>query len=906
MSEMPLLFPVLATKLFIPPPRPNAVSRPRLLVRLREGLDSGHRVTLLSAPAGFGKTTVLSEWIADILRREPGAPVAWLSLDASDDDPSRFLTYLVAALHRADPAVAADAHVLPLSSIELTLAALINDVASASRAMIVVLDDVHLIEDGSIRAGLVFLIDHLPPNLHLAISSRSDPLLPLARLRARGELTELRAADLRFTPDEAAAFLNEVMHLDLSPALVAALETRTEGWIAGLQLAALSMRDRSDVAGFIDGFTGSHRFVIDYLAEEVLHRQPDHVRDFLFNTAILGRLSASLCAAVTGSADSGEMLAALERDNLFVVPLDDQRKWYRYHHLFADVLKARLFADGPERLPGLHRRASEWYEQNGLSEDAVAHALAAGDFGRAARVIESTVPGVRKSRQDATLLGWLALLPGDIIGRRPILGVYRAWSLLVSGDVDAVEPLLRDAERVLGATTDDGTPAHDSAAGEELRILPVTIALYRAAVAQARGDVAGTQAQARRALDLTGPDDHFGRGAAAGFLGLASWAAGDLGAAVDAFGEVATSLRRSGNMADMLGTTIVMADLLIQQGRLRDAQRACEDALRLATEQGEPVPQSTADLHVAISELLYERSDLPAAREQLLTAQALAERASLPENRYRWFVAMSRIDEAEGRLDGALDALNTAEHLYLRGFFPEVRPLAAMQARLWIKQGRLGEAQGWVDTQRLSASDAPSYLREYEHLTLAKLSIARHASDPLAGSLDPTTAMLDRLLEAADAGGRTGRVNEILVLQALAHAAAGHADLALRPLARVLAQSEPEGYVRLFLDEGEPMAALLRTATAAGITPAYARRLSEASRQGHDPQASARPLAGTLSERELHVLRLLATELSGPEIARELYVSLNTLRTHTRHIFGKLEVTSRADAIRRAQMLGLV
>ncbi|WBM79696.1 helix-turn-helix transcriptional regulator [Cryobacterium breve] len=666
------------------------------------------------------------------------------------------------------------------------------------------------------------------------------------------------------------------------------------------------MRDRSDVGGFIEGFTGSHRFVIDYLAEEVLQRQPGDVRDFLFDTAILGRLSAPLCDQVTGRSDSGEMLASLERDNLFVVPLDDRREWYRYHHLFADVLTARMLADGAERVPDLHRRASEWLEQNGLLEDAIAHALAAGDFGRAARVIESTVPGVRKSRQDATLLGWLALLPGDVIGRRPVLGVYRAWSLLVSGEVDAVEPVLADAERALGATTDDGTPAHDSAAGEELRILPVTIALYRAAVAQARGDVPGTQAQARRAFDLAGPDDHFGRGAAAGFLGLASWAGGDLGAAVDAFGEVATSLRRSGNLADMLGTTIVMVDLLTQQGRLRDAERACEDALRLAAEQGETVPQSTADLHVAVSELFRERSDLAAAREQLLMSQALGERASLPENRYRWFVAMSRIDEAEGRLDGALDALGAAERLYRPGFFPEVRPLGAMKARLWIKQGRFDEAQGWADGQGLATTDAPSYLREFEHLTLARLSIARHASDPQAGSLDAAVALLDRLLSAADAGGRAGRVNEILVLQALAHSAAGHTDLALRPLARVLAQAEPEGYLRLFVDEGEPMAALLRSATVAGIAPGYVGRLSDAFVHVDGPRASARPLAEALSERELHVLRLLATELSGPEIARELYVSVNTLRTHTRHIFGKLEVTSRADAIRRAGGLGLV
>lgn len=901
-----MAMPLLATKLFIPPLRSEAVPRPRLIERLHDGLQPGRKLTLISAPAGFGKTTVLSEWIADVHHRDALIRAAWLSLDESDNDTTRFLTYLVSALHLADPSIDLETLSAHLQSAELTLTAVINAVDRSTHGIVVVLDDFHVIEEAAIRDALVFLLDHLPAKLHVTIASRSDPLLPVARLRASGELTELRAADLRFTPDEAADFLNQMMDLGLSADDVAALDTRTEGWIAGLQLAALSMRERSDVSGFIRGFTGSNRFVLDYLVEEVLQRQSDHVREFLLRTAILDRLSSGLCEAVTGQTDSSEMLESLERDNLFVVPLDDRRQWYRYHHLFADVLRARLLRVGPDRIAELHVSASEWYERNHLPEDAIRHALAAADFERAARVIEAVVPAVRQSRLDATLLRWLTLLPPEIIARRPVLGVYWAWSSFVSGDVEAVEPRLLDAERALAVISVDGTPAQDSATSEELRTLPVTIAVYRAALAQARGDVAGTKRHAQRGLDLTLADDHLGRGAAAGLLGLASWADGDLEGGVRAFGEVRTSLRLAGNLADMLSTTIVLADMFLPQGRLRDAQRAFEQALQLASEQGEPPPQSTADLQVGLSELFRERNDLSGATEHLGISEALGEHSSLPENRYRRFVAMARISEAEGNLDEALDLLTTAETLYVRGFFPEVRPIAAMKARIWIRQGRLSEAVYWADDKALSAADDLSYLREFEHITLARLLIARRRLDPRKTPLDDARVLLDRLLAAAEAGHRVGSMNEILVLQALAHEAHGRIPLALRPLERVLVQAEPEGYVRLFVDEGAPMAALLRAAAVAGIASDYVRVLGRSFGQAPGANATAHPLAAALSERELHVLRLLATELTGPQIARELYVSVNTLRTHTKHIFGKLEVNSRTAAVRRAESLGLI
>lgn len=897
-----MTMPVLATKLFVPPQRHQAVERPRLTAKLVEGERAGRKLTLISAPAGFGKTTLLGQWIAVTSQRDPAMGVAWLSLEESDNDPARFLAYLIAALQQADPAISVG-DPSDQQPVEAALTAIVNGVSQSDQKILLVLDDFQLIGDASVRDAVGFLLDHLPPSLHIAIASRSDPLLPVARLRARGELTELRAADLRFTADEASAFLNTAMGLALSKEDVGALETRTEGWIAGLQLAALSMQDRADVSGFISAFTGSNRFVIDYLIEEVLERAPLEVREFLVQTAILERLSGPLCDAVTGHTNGAEMLDSLERANLFVAPLDDQREWYRYHQLFADVLKVRLVAEGRDHVADLHGRASGWYERNGFANDAVRHAFEAADYPRAARVIESTIPAVRKSRQDATLLGWLTLLPEDTIKRRPVLEVFSAWLSLVAGDIVAVEPRLKHAEQLL--TGNGGPTVHDSEAGAELRSLPVTIALYRAAVAMALGDQQGIKTHAQHGLEVAAPDDHLGRGGAAGLLGLASWASGALNAGVEAFAECSASLRRAGNLTDALSTTMVVADMLVPLGRLREAAAAYEAALSEALERcggGQP----TADLRAGLSELLRERDLLTAAVDQLAESEALGEAAHSHEHRYRWFVAMARVKETQGQLDTAYELLAEAEQHYRHGFFPESRPIGGLKARVRIAQGRLPEATVWVIDQDLSAAGELSYLREFGHITLARLLIAQHTADPSSGAATEATGLLARLLDAAEAGGRIGSANEILVLQSLAFEAQGQTSLALEPLARVLDRAEPEGYVRLFLDEGAPMLRLLRAAAGAGIRPDYVRGLSQALRQEEGAGAEQQTVAEPLSERELHVLRLLATPLSGPEIARELHVSLNTMRTHTKHVFAKLEVTSRAAAVRRAEALGLI
>jgi LuxR family maltose regulon positive regulatory protein len=908
--------PLLTTKLYIPPIRPNLVPRPRLLERLTQGLHVGHKLTLISAPAGFGKTTLVSEWVQAMGGATPPIAIAWLSLDEGDNDPTRFLTYLVAALQTIDAQMGAWALSVvqspqPLPA-ELILTSLINEVAETAQDFVLVLDDYHVINAKPVDNALTFLLEHLPPQMHLVIATREDPPLPLARLRVRSQLTELRAADLRFTPGEAATFLNEVMGLGLSAEEVASLETRTEGWIAGLQLAALSMRGREDIPGFIRAFAGDNRYIVDYLVEEVLQHQPERVRSFLLQTSILDRLSGPLCDAVTGQEDGRGMLEALESGNLFVVSLDDKRQWYRYHHLFADVLHAHSMEEQPDRGPTLHRRASEWYEQNGLPSDSIRHALAAEDFERAAGMVELAWRAMDRSFQSATWLGWVKALPDELVRARPVLSAEYAWALLDDGELEAAEARLRDAERWLDTTADMGerpeAPSVEMVVvdEEEFRSLPATIANARAYHAQALGDVPGTIKYARRALDLLPESDYLERGITAALLGLAYWVSGDLEAAHRSVADGISNMRMAGNILFAISGTSVLADIRMAQGRLHEAVSTYEQSLQLATEQGEPVLPGTADLYLGLGELHCEQGDLGVARRHLLRSEELGEQAALPRWQYRRRLTQARIKEVQGDLDGALDLLHEAERLHYRHAIPDVRPVAALKTRVWVVQGRLTEALAWARERGLSVDDDLSYLREFEHVTLARVLIARSKSDRVDGSIHEAVGLLERLLKAAEEGGRTGSVIEILVLQALAHHAQGDLPRALDPLERALTLAEPEGYVRIFADEGPPMAALLREAAKHGTAPNYVSQLWAAFGKAGSTAPVTQLLIEPLSGRELTVLRLLGTELNGPEIARELMVSLNTMRTHTKNIYNKLGVNNRRAAVRRAEELDLL
>jgi LuxR family transcriptional regulator, maltose regulon positive regulatory protein len=936
--------PILATKLYIPTNRPGIVQRPRLIERLNGGLAMGHKLTLISASAGFGKTTLVSEWInqhaiggALPARAEsnsvsfhssfsitPPTKVAWVSLDEGDSDPVRFISYLVAALRtiRAGTGeellAALESHQPP--QIEAVLTALLNEISVFPEHFLLVLDDYHLIDSQAVDQWMTFLVEHQPPQFHLVIATREDPSLPLARLRARGQLIELRAADLRFTPTEAADFLNQMMGLNLSAENIAALEARTEGWIAGLQLAALSLQGRKDTAGFIQAFTGSHRFVLDYLVEEVLQHQPKYIRSFLLETVILDRFCAPLCNAVTEREDAREILDVLERSNLFLIPLDDQRLWYRYHHLFADVLQTHLRETQPHRITALHLRASTWYEQNGLRPDAIRQALAAGEFAYAADLIELVMPAMNLSRQFATLLGWLKALPDELVRLRPVLSTEYALASMSCGENDCVESRLRDAEQWLSTAPDIRKRPEALATGmvvvneDEFRRVPGMIALIRAGQALARGDMLETVKNARMALDLAPKDDYLMLGGAASQLGLAAWTSGDLDAARQMTTDGMENVRRAGYLSPAIGGAITLADIQIAQGCLHEAMSTYERVLQWATERGAPAPaiQGTADMHVGMSNLYYEHNDLKTATQHLLTSQALGDLAGLPQNPYRWRTAMALIREAQGDLAGALELLDQAEQLYDGNFSPNVRPVTTRKVRVWLTQGRFGEALGWARERRLSVEDEIIYLHEYDHITLARVLLACHQSDYLDGSISGAVRLLEHLLKAAEEGGRRGSVIEILVLQAIAYHTQGDLSAALLPLQRALILAQPEGYVRMFVDEGSSIMQLLREASAREIMPDYTDKLLgafEPEKRKRDAKTDlppGQPLIEPLSQRELQILQLIAQGLSNREIGERLFLALDTVKGHNRKIFDKLQAQSRTEAVARARQLALL
>ncbi len=903
--------PLLLTKLYIPPSRPNIVLRPLLVERLNEGLSG--KLTLISAPAGFGKTTLVSEWVAGC-----NQPVAWLSLDEEDNDPTRFLTYFIAAVQTITTNIGAGALAMLQSSqpppTEPILTTLLNDIATISGSFILVLDDYHVIDSKPADQVLAFLVEHLPPQMHLVIATREDPSLPLARLRARGQLAELRAADLRFTPAEAVDFLNRVMGLNLSAQDIAALENRTEGWIAGLQLAALSMQNRQDTAGFIKSFTGSHRFVLDYLVEEVLQRQPEHVRSFLLQTSILDRLSGPLCNVITDQEDGKAMLEALERGNLFVIPLDDRRQWYRYHHLFAEVLQAYLREKQPDLVSTLHRRASLWYEQNDLPAEAIRHALAAKDYDRAAELIERVWLAMDISYQSATWLGWVKALPEEMIRARPVVSVGYAWALLNGGELEASEARLRDAERWLEpakAQAENSTARMVVVDETEFRSLPASIASARAYRALALGDISGTKKYARQTLALVPEHDSIRRTQATALLGLAEYASGDLRSAEQEMLKFQAMMWQANDIANAIGITFILANIKLVLGRLHEAVSAYRQSLQLAEKRGLPSFLGVSDMYRGLSELLCEQGDLEAAAQHLQTAQQLGEQGALTGWPYRLCVAQARMKEAQGDLAGALVLLDEAERQYVRNPLPD-RPVAALKARTLVRQGRIAEALSWVRAQNLSPDDDLSYLREFEHLTLARVLIARYSTDRTEGDLLAAMGLLERLLQAAEEGGRNGSVIEILILQALAHQVQGNQPGALASLERALALAELEGYVHTFVDEGEAMRLLLEKLSRNRDHPlgGYKDKLLAAYTYPVVVPKSAiihqkSDMIEPLSERELEVLKLLRSELSGPEIAGQLLVSLNTLRTHTKNIFTKLGVNNRRAAVRRAEELNL-
>ena len=898
----------------IPPSRRALVERARLVGRLPGDASRLPRLLLLAAPAGFGKTTLLTQWLAR-LGASPDTPaLAWLSVDAVDRDVRQLLADVVAAISHATESRVPQTQAMLESgkaSVEDVLANLVSELDDLATPLVIALDDVHAADSPEVHAALAFLLEHLPARVTVAMTTRADPDLPLARMRARGELLEVRAADLRFTLPEAGAFLADVMDLELNDGQVGALEARTEGWPAGLQLAALSAQAHLDepveLEAFIRDFAGSHRFVLDYLLDEVLAAEDAATRAYLMRTSVLDELSGPLCDAVTGRDDSQAVLQRLERRNLFVVALDDTRQWFRYHHLFADALRARLLAESPDTFRELHRTASSWYAARGLIAEAVGHAREADDDELTADLVEAAVSQLRRGRRDQTIIDWVGALPDAVARTRPLLAVSRAWAHLATGELGKVDAWLTAAEQSADSRP-GGQPTlpPDIAAerGREIRLVPGTVAIYRASLAQASGDVTATVDHATRARDLAGPGDHLLLASAAGFLGLVDWVEGDLVQGKARFAETRTHLEMVGDLADALGTSVPVAAMTMGLGHPDLARRVLEQDLATAQAHDGPTLASHADLHVSLADVLREHGDLEAARHHLDAARDLGDYASLPENRFRWYAVSADLLGSTGDLEGALVMLDRAERLHRPGFLPDIAPLPARRARVLVRLGRIDDARAWAAERGIGVDGTTAYRSEYARLTLARVLLA-DGGPGLAASLES----LDRIVTAADAAGRTGSVIDALVVRALTHRALGDPSAAVDDLARALVLGVPAGWQRVYLDEGEAVHDLLRevlTESSAAAAHGAARELLDASRPAI-PTAHPSPLgADELTGRELDVLRLLDSDLTGPEVAAHLFVSINTLRTHTRRIFTKLGVTTRRAAVTRARERGVL
>ncbi|MFY9850326.1 MAG: LuxR C-terminal-related transcriptional regulator [Trebonia sp.] len=908
---------LLATKLHVPRPRPDLVPRPQLAERLDRGLACG--LVLVCAPAGYGKTVLLADWA-----RRGQQPVAWLSLDAGDNDPARFWRHAVAALDQMRPGLAERVGSLlgppAPSSYQGLVTALINELAAGPDAdqALLVLDDYHLIESQAVHASLEFLLEHRPPGLHLVLASRSDPPLALARLRGRGQLTELRAAELRFTRDEAAALLRQgatVSGVALPETAVAALAARTEGWAAGLQLAALSLRGQPDAAGFTAAFTGSHRFILDFLAEEVLEQQSDQVRTFLLETSVLERLSGELCDAVTGRPGSQALLEQVERAGLFVVPLDEVRGWWRYHHLFADLLRARLQQEQPGRAALLHRNAAAWYDDHEMADDAIRHAVAAGEMAWAARLIEQHFDERFYLRgEGVTVQRWLSALPGDLVRTRPRLLLAQALLAFYSGRTETEEPLLDAAEQAYASPAGEPFEPTVGRAGSMLVNVPALIAIRRGLLAQLRGDAEDTAAFASRALAESREGEWLLSSTARRSLAVAEWLRGQLTEAEHAFAASIAGWQATGQPALTAWPRYQLAQVQRALGRLDAATQTYEQALSAAAVPGRPPAPTVGLVYVGMAEVAYQRNELDSALRYVTEGIAL-ERQFLPgTSPAAGLATLAWIRQAVGDPAGALEAMGEAGHA-APATAGVLNPYPAQRARLLLAQGDVAAAARWTQETGLHAEDEPRYPREPGYLVLARVLLSQQRP---AEAL----ALLDRLYAAAVAQKRVGSVIEAGALRALALAACGEDAEAVNALADVLTLACPQGYVRVFADEGPPMAALLGRLIAAqrsgqaavGVPLGCLARLQRAfdvghtgpgSRSGTAP-AAVPGLVEQLTSRELEVLGMLAAGKSNQAIADQLVVTLDTVKKHVSHLLGKLAAANRTEAVTRARELGLI
>ncbi len=909
--------PLLHTKLFMPRPSSGTVSRPRISARLGEG--KMRKLTLVSAPPGSGKTTLLSEWI-----NGSGAEVAWVSLDESDNDPVRFWSYVVAALQRVEghlgesvPAMLQASTPLPIDRV---LTDLLNDASlvARERPIVLALDDYHAISNDAIHNALAFLLDYLPGSLRVAMTSRVDPPLPLSRLRAGGQLTEIREEDLRFTREEATTFLNTIMGLRLTHDEVAMLEEKTEGWVAGIQLAAISMQGRTDPGAFIEAFAGSHRYIVDYLSEEVLDGLPDRLQTFLVATSVLDRLTAPLCDALTGRNDGREMLERIEEMNLFIIPLDDRRRWYRYHHLFAGVLRNRLENTDPEAGTELHRRASGWYEENNLIDQAVGHALAAREFDRAVGLFESTAEEIVSRSEIATLKGWAESLPEEVIAAHPRLSLLYAWTLMsINHDEERVSELLERAERGLN---EEKNGKIDPAERTELLGIHAAIEAYRAI---GHGNVERAEELSRSALELLPERKHFWRGSLAMSMGAIYSVRGNLHDAIGSFSEAAVMGKASGNAYTALVASYNLAGLLESCGELRQAERTYREALEWVKGHGARRLAVVGTIHEGFARLLTQRNELDEAAVYIERSIALGRRRGDLSILRAAQITRATLLHARGEITGAHEAIKEAQTIERDHIHPHWSEWAGLvRAQLALREGDVEAASRWARDFEARADDGNPHKRRLNQLLmLIRVYIAE-------GRYEKALTELGRLYDSAVGSNREKRAVEILGLQAVALDALGRNDEAVEAIRRAIELGEPEGYVRAFVDCGEPMERIMRAAARRGAddqTPrertlaAYALRIADIIRaesggtEREEPALKPLPtsspsndaLLEPLSEREIEVLRLVADGFSNRLIAERLFVAEGTVKRHIHNIYEKLDVGSRTQAAAKARELGL-
>ena len=911
--------PLLATKLHIPRPPAQFVRRSHLTKRLQQTME--RQFTLIAAPAGSGKTTLLSTWL-----HEASVATAWVSLDSGDDDPTRFWSYTLVALDGVHPGLGAGGlsllHSPQPPPLEIVLTTIINSLAAYPAELVLVFDDYQMITAQPIHTSVMFLLDHLPTRLHVVIATRADPPLPVARLRTRGQMVEIRSTDLRFTREEMIVFLSQTSSMEFSAEDITAIETRTEGWIAGLQLAALALQGRQDIAHFLQAFTGSHRFVVDYLTQEVLARQPANVQNFLLQTALLERLCGSLCEAVTGEPNGQIMLERLEEANLFLLPLDDERQWYRYHQLFAEMLRQRLQRTYPDRIASLHQRASAWYAQHELIREAIQHALAAADFAQAARLIERAFNDLVRGGEIATLQRWAAALPDELVRSNIELSVLRGWLLFVGGKHEEALLHLEDIEQRFGLNdvaderSGQQTTSHREFNEAEIR---GRIAAIRASIAVTRGDLPRTITLSRLALENL-PKENISRAYAAWYLGRAYWLRGDMSAASVALAEASKVSWEVDHLYTVFMIAHDLAHVQKLQGHLHQANSTYRQALQQALERGGDLP-AIGPAYVGQGNLEYEWNHLNTAISLLQEGIKLCERTGNGRAILQAYITLAFIKQAQGDANGAAAIMQQTVETTERQHLSRHRNAQVEAAQTWLSliQGDEATALRWLQHCGLSLDRELTHLREREYLTLVRVLLMQR-------KLDEAMKWLATLLHLAETQERTGSAIEILMLQAEVLQASGEAQQAMKRLSRVLLLAEPEGYIRLFVDEGVAMTHLLiqmrnrhhdgqqstrdhiplnyiKTLLAASDTSS-SQSVSQSSESLYDNVSST--LVEALSERELEVLRLIVAGCSNQEIANRLVIALSTVKWYINAIYGKLQVESRTKAIARARELHIV